>query len=274
MSEPVAERPMQMVLTRLRRHRLAQRLRYEVIYSWPGWRHCAAFNVGHWPPDPDIAADPDFSAEPNQIALYAELIRTAGLDTAAWRSARVLELAAGRGGGLRYLKKRYAPAELAGVELSHAGVRHGRKLGLTMLRGPAHRLPFADGRFDVVLTLDSLNHLADRDAILREARRVLKPGGILLAGDFIKAPAAAALAHVRNLAESHGFRVEQLRDVTAGVVASLEQDHARKRALLQSVPFFIRPLLAETLTLPGSARYREWQNGERTYCLAALRPTQ
>jgi ubiquinone/menaquinone biosynthesis C-methylase UbiE len=261
---------MQTFLTRLRRHRLAQRLRYEAIYSWPGWRHCAAFNGGYFPPDPDIAADPDFSAEPNQIALYAELIKTSGLGATELRAARVLELAAGRGGGLFYLQKRFAPAELIGMDISSAAVRHGRRRGLDLRQGSAHRLPFAAGRFDLVLALDALVHLIDRDAVLREARRVLAPGGLLLTGDFIKAPAADALAEMRVLAESHGFRVEKLRDITANVVASLERDHARKAALLQTVPFFIRPLLTETLALPGSARYREWQRGERGYCLAAL----
>lgn len=265
---------MQNFLTRLRRHRLTQRLRYEMIYSWPSWRHCAAFNVGYWPPDADIAADPDFAAEPNQIGLYAELIRTSGLHDDELHSARVLELAAGRGGGLRYLKKRYAPAELIGVELTAAGVRHARRLGLNMLRGSAHRLPFPDARFDLVLTLDALNHMADRDAILREARRVLTPNGLLLVGDFIKLPAATGLDRMRRLAHSSGFQVVRMRDVTAGVVASLDHDHARKLALLQTVPWLIRPLLAETLTLPDSVRYREWQAGERSYRLAAIRPVQ
>lgn len=50
----------------------------------------------------------------------------------------------------------------------------------------AQSLPFADGRFDVVVSTVMLHHLprAGRDEALREARRVLKPGGRLLAIDF------------------------------------------------------------------------------------------
>jgi glycosyltransferase involved in cell wall biosynthesis/SAM-dependent methyltransferase len=42
------------------------------------------------------------------------------------------------------------------------------------------RLPFEDQHFDVVMLLDVLEHLNQRDAALQEVRRVLKPGGRLL----------------------------------------------------------------------------------------------
>jgi SAM-dependent methyltransferase len=45
-------------------------------------------------------------------------------------------------------------------------------------------LPFRDGAFDHVLSTQTLEHLADPDRFLREAARVLKPGGTL----FLTAP--------------------------------------------------------------------------------------
>lgn len=50
----------------------------------------------------------------------------------------------------------------------------------------AESLPFADGRFDVVLCTVMLHHLprAVRELGVREMHRVLKPGGRLLAVDF------------------------------------------------------------------------------------------
>ena len=50
----------------------------------------------------------------------------------------------------------------------------------------AESLPFPDGRFDVVLVTVMLHHLARaaRLQAVREMRRVLKPGGRLLAVDF------------------------------------------------------------------------------------------
>jgi len=42
-------------------------------------------------------------------------------------------------------------------------------------------LPFADASFDGVLLVDHLEHVADDQGLLAEARRVLRPGGPLLA---------------------------------------------------------------------------------------------
>ncbi|HEY7093350.1 MAG TPA: methyltransferase domain-containing protein [Ktedonobacterales bacterium] len=44
-------------------------------------------------------------------------------------------------------------------------------------------LPFEDGAFDAIICIDAINHLSDRLAVLREWRRLLKPGGSLLFTD-------------------------------------------------------------------------------------------
>ncbi|QNK03027.1 class I SAM-dependent methyltransferase [Dyella telluris] len=48
---------------------------------------------------------------------------------------------------------------------------------VTVQEAPAERLPFDDAAFDVVVARYTTHHWHDRDAGLREARRVLKRGG-------------------------------------------------------------------------------------------------
>ncbi len=59
-------------------------------------------------------------------------------------------------------------------------------------KAAAENLPFAEGSFDVVLSRFSAHHWQDLGAGLREARRVLKPGGMALFTDTLT-PAAAGL---------------------------------------------------------------------------------
>ncbi|WP_327068778.1 methyltransferase domain-containing protein [Kitasatospora sp. NBC_01302] len=49
--------------------------------------------------------------------------------------------------------------------------------------GDAHQLKYGDGEFDVIHAHQTLQHVADPVAVLRELRRVLAPGGVLAARD-------------------------------------------------------------------------------------------
>ena len=64
-----------------------------------------------------------------------------------------------------------------GLDLVEAGLRTAREHGITPVRGDATRLPFADAAADVVVAGEVLEHVADPLAVVREALRVLKPGG-------------------------------------------------------------------------------------------------
>lgn len=63
------------------------------------------------------------------------------------------------------------PAMLAKVDTSSGNVR--------LHNQPAERLPFADGHFDLVTCYAFIHHVEDYSAILKEAFRVLRPGGLL-----------------------------------------------------------------------------------------------
>ncbi|GAA6732150.1 class I SAM-dependent methyltransferase [Thermus sp. 93170] len=92
----------------------------------------------------------------------------------------LLEVGAGTGYWLRRLPYR----EKVGVEPSPAMRRLGevRAKEAVWVEGRGEDLPFPGGRFDVVLLFTTLEFVGDVGRTLREARRVLRPGGALVVG--------------------------------------------------------------------------------------------
>jgi ubiquinone/menaquinone biosynthesis C-methylase UbiE len=65
----------------------------------------------------------------------------------------------------------------------------------------AKRIDFPDAHFDTVFSNTILHHVPDPEPFLKEARRVLKPGGVLLIRDLFRPPdLARAPERVRTYA--------------------------------------------------------------------------
>jgi SAM-dependent methyltransferase len=67
-----------------------------------------------------------------------------------------------------------------GLEPSPAMRKIARARGIAVIGGRSEALPFRDGRFDYVLMVTVLCFFDDAKGALREAHRVLKPGGSLI----------------------------------------------------------------------------------------------
>ena len=59
-----------------------------------------------------------------------------------------------------------------------------RKHDTEAIRADGTSLPIKDDSVDAVLVVDALHHVADQLGILRDAHRVLRPGGVLVVVDF------------------------------------------------------------------------------------------
>jgi SAM-dependent methyltransferase len=97
-------------------------------------------------------------------------------------NSSVLDLGCGAG-VLALLKSK--GVTLAGVDLSLEGALASRRNGYDFTcAAELTRLPFADATFDYAVSLDVLGHVGfeEKDAVLSEIRRVLRPGGVTLHG--------------------------------------------------------------------------------------------
>lgn len=165
--------------------------------------------------------------EPSAYDLLYQLEDThwwcAGMRRVAWAfleglslppGARALDLGCGTGAFLQELQ---AHRSAVGVDLAPLALGYCQARGLAgLVQASADHLPFPEASFGLVACMDVLYHRAvDEAAALREAWRVLAPGGWLL----VRVPAYRWLWSRHDLAE-HAARRYTARDLARGLKAA------------------------------------------------------
>jgi ubiquinone/menaquinone biosynthesis C-methylase UbiE len=95
----------------------------------------------------------------------------------------VLDIASGEGYGSHLLSK--AALKVTGVDISeeavaHANIKYGSKTNLTYQVGSASAIPLEDASVDIVTSFETLEHTTEHEEFLKEIKRVLIPGGMLI----------------------------------------------------------------------------------------------
>jgi len=119
------------------------------------------------------------------------------------------------------------------------------------VRLDGHALPFADRSFDVVLLYEAIYYLARPDAFVREARRLLRAGGVLIIcsanperQDFNPSPFSARYLNAGDLTsilDAHGFRARVFgafpvaRHGSGAVVSAIKRAAARLHLIPKSM---------------------------------------
>jgi ubiquinone/menaquinone biosynthesis C-methylase UbiE len=89
---------------------------------------------------------------------------------------RVLDVGCGKGRFARVYREQEPEAELWGLDLSEAMLRHV-PAGIRTRAGSMTELPFEDGFFDAAYATESLEHAVEIEKAVSEICRVVKPGG-------------------------------------------------------------------------------------------------
>ena len=198
----------------------------------------------------------------NDITLRALGPHLRALGQRAERPLRILDLGCGPGNTLRLLERH---GLAFGLEYSTVALEVARRRGLTrVIAGDGARLPLRSASVDCVIALEVVEHFADDLAVVREAFRVLRPGGVLAAS----VPAFMSLwrshdelyghhrryarADVPRLLTAAGFVVERCDFIKCAYFLPLlvraKLDRARKNGAAGGDDFFdLPPWLNELL---------------------------
>jgi 2-polyprenyl-6-hydroxyphenyl methylase/3-demethylubiquinone-9 3-methyltransferase len=113
--------------------------------------------------------------EPLRGSYVVATLRNAG----AISGSRVLDV--GSGGGFLAATLADAEYEVVGVDPAIPAVRDAADhVTASFAIAVGESLPFADGSFDSVVCSEVLEHVEDPDAVIAEASRVLRPGGVFV----------------------------------------------------------------------------------------------
>ncbi|MFK0255055.1 methyltransferase domain-containing protein [Streptomyces sp. NPDC090445] len=132
--------------------------------------------------------------EPERIRSQQDLYRQV-LDSAGpLAHRRVLEVGCGLGMGCALALGEYGPSGVTGMDIhpqqlerardTHAGLLREEPGRLRFVRGAAERMPFGDGEFDAVVSVEAAQHFPDLAAFAAETARVLRPGGRAAVASF------------------------------------------------------------------------------------------
>jgi SAM-dependent methyltransferase len=186
----------------------------------PGW-----LNLGLWEGPGDEKETP---------AAVRRLVRTLALELP--QHGDVLDVGNGLGAQESVIAETARPFRLVALNITESQLRAGRERLLQANAAPvvgdATRIPLRAASVDGVISVEAAFHFPSRAAFFREARRVLRPGGVLSMSDVaverlphgplealagatnlrfwgLRAPAMAGAEKIRGQAEGAG-----LRDVT------------------------------------------------------------
>lgn len=137
---------------------------------------------------------------------------------------QVLDIACGEGYGSAMLAA--GAARVTGVDISPEAVAHAqakyRRGNLEFRQGSCAAVPLPDASLDVVVSFETIEHHDQHEAMMREIKRVLTPGGVLV----ISSPDKLEYSDRPNYRNPH-----HVRELTRAEFKTLLGAHFRNHAI-------------------------------------------
>ncbi|MFG2181640.1 class I SAM-dependent methyltransferase [Streptomyces abikoensis] len=158
----------------------------------------------------------------SQEDLYRHVLDSAG----PLGDLNVLEVGCGLGMGCALALSEYGPAAVTGMDIhpqqlqrargAHAGTLRREPGRLRFVRGAAERMPFEDGEFGTVVSVEAAQHFPDLTAFAAETARVLRPGGrVAVASFFTVDDGPGRPGELAGLLDTYANGLDIARPVTA-----------------------------------------------------------
>lgn len=183
-------------------------------------------------------------------------------------ATQILELATGRGATSAYLAEKFPQVRMDGIDISAGQLEFAYKKARHLTNyhpifGDYHDLSaFKTATFDIVFVIEALCYSREKQRVLREVKRVLKPGGVFIVFDGYGKSASNLLGEIELLAsqltekslavsefeeynsflmkaKQQGYKVVEEEDVSPYILPTL-----RRFERLAKI-FFAVPLLAK-----------------------------
>jgi MPBQ/MSBQ methyltransferase len=152
---------------------------YDLLSEMPEvlnyYRQSDYLNFGYWD---DRTTDQREACENLVEHLLALAPRKAG---------RVLDVASGKGASTAHLLKYWLPEHVTGINISHKQLKRAQSNapGCMFIVMDATDLGFRDRFFSLILCVEAAFHFYTRESFLKEAMRLLEPGGALVLSDIL-----------------------------------------------------------------------------------------
>ncbi|KKD35336.1 MAG: methyltransferase domain-containing protein [Limnoraphis robusta] len=145
-----------------------------------------------------------------QIDLIEEFLRWGMGFSEPSQFSKILDVGCGIGGSTLYLAEKFQ-AEAAGITLSPVQANRATERAQNAQLGQqvnfqvanALEMPFEDDSFDLLWSLESGEHMPNKQQFLRECYRVLKPGGLFLMATWCHRPVSPTAPELTDDERKH-----------------------------------------------------------------------